>query len=73
MWKQKTAVLVETLAAGGAECRLPAAIPSAPRTTWLLPSVPAKVLVVFAKYGVGSEEYYEANRQGSGSQSLISP
>jgi len=73
MWKQKTAVLVETLAAGGGRGgRLPAAIPSAPRTTWLLPSVPAKILVV-CKIRSWKREYYEAIDQGSGSQAWISP
>ena len=56
----KTAVLVETLAAGGAEVSITGCNPLSTQDDVALALGTRKNISCFAKYGVGSEEYYEA-------------
>lgn len=56
----KTAVLVETLAAGGAEVSITGCNPLSTQDDVALALDTRKNISCFAKYGVGSEEYYEA-------------
>jgi adenosylhomocysteinase len=56
----KTAVLVETLAAGGAKVSITGCNPLSTQDDVALALGTRKNISCFAKYGVGSEEYYEA-------------
>ena len=56
----KTAVLVETLAAGGAEVSITGCNPLSTQDDVALALGTRKNISCFARYGVGSQEYYEA-------------
>jgi len=56
----KTAVLVETLAAGGAEVSITGCNPLSTQDDVALALNIRKNISCFARYGVGSQEYYEA-------------
>lgn len=56
----KTAVLVETLAAGGAEVSITGCNPLSTQDDVALALNTRKNISCFARYGVGSQEYYEA-------------